>query len=161
MGKGPDLEGVIRNNSSGDFKSEGERKIAYFLDANSFKYRYETGVLVRAGSEKTRIWYPDFYLPEFKTYIEYYGMAGNKCYDTGIKTKDSIYAKTGIDVIAVYPWMFAENWEGYIMRELKRGIYRKYRDLAQKPMWSNSKAASYINGSSPSMGYRKRLNRQY
>ena len=45
------------------FKSKGERRIAYFLDSNSIKYKYEPGVLVDSVGQKPRIWYPDFYLP--------------------------------------------------------------------------------------------------
>lgn len=117
------------------FRSEGERKISRFLDSNSISYRYEPGVLVDSICGRTRIWYPDYYLPEFKTYIEYYGMAGNRNYDPGITTKRSVYKKMRLDVISVYPWMFKENWQGYIMRELKNNYARNYTNLMSKPYW--------------------------
>ena len=62
------LEEMVERKKKPIFKSEGERRIAYFLDTNLIKYQYESGLLVNAADEKTRIWYPDFYLPEFGSY---------------------------------------------------------------------------------------------
>ena len=108
------------------FKSEGERKIAYFLDDNSIRYQYEPGVLVNSSYDKTRIWYPDFYLPAFASYIEYFGMVGKESYDEGIKTKLSTYQQMGMDVISIYPWTFSGDWQQYIMSELEKTTLRRY-----------------------------------
>ncbi|NIO22376.1 MAG: hypothetical protein GTN76_17035, partial [Candidatus Aenigmarchaeota archaeon] len=88
-------------------------------------YHYEPGVLVNSVYEKPRIWYPDFYLPEFGAYIEYFGLVGKQNYDGGIKTKEDAYSKTGLEVIPVYPWTFAGNWQGYIMKELEQITIRR------------------------------------
>jgi hypothetical protein len=144
-GKNQNLENKINETAKLKFKSEGERRIAYFLDNNSIKYQYEPGILVNTAEEKPRIWYPDFYLPEFGSYVEYYGLVGQKNYDKGIKTKERIYSKMGLDVIPVYPWMFAENWQDYIMKELKRSNIRKFKNLNAKPYWSNQKTGTYNN----------------
>ena len=117
------LEGHI---SACPFKSRGERKIAYFLEENNIKYKYESGVLINQADSKPRIWYPDFYLPEFSTYIEYYGMAGNPDYDKGVKNKKVAYAKAGLNVLPVYPIMFSKNWQGYIMNGIKRKLSKTY-----------------------------------
>jgi hypothetical protein len=135
------LEDIANGKKPPHFKSIGERKIANFLSENSIKYEYERGVLVNAGDNKQRIWYPDFFLQEFKTYIEYYGMVGNQNYDQGIKTKQAVYDKAGMDVISIYPWMFKENWRGYIMHELERNTLRPYRSLMAKPYWSNNRSS--------------------
>ncbi|MBF0231908.1 MAG: hypothetical protein HQK65_02570 [Desulfamplus sp.] len=82
-----------------DFKSDGERKIAEFLEDNLIKYRYEQGVLVQSPEKLPRIYYPEFYLSEFNMYIEYYGMAGDPDFDKGINVKESAYALTGLNVI--------------------------------------------------------------
>jgi hypothetical protein len=126
------IEDIVTDEKRPKFKSEGERRIAYFLDKNSIKYLYEPGILVNSAGEKPRIWYPDFYLPEFGTYIEYYGLAGRQNYDRGLKTKQSVYSKMALDVISVYPWMFAENWQTYVMRELERSTLRRYKNLTAK-----------------------------
>ena len=139
------LESMIGGSEYSKFKSEGERRIAYFLDNNSIRYQYEPGVLINSYYGKPRIWYPDFHLPEFKTYIEYFGLAGNPEYDNGIKTKEAMYSKAGLDMIPVYPWMFEENWQGYIMRELKNVAVQRYRKLMNKPYWSKSGTRPYGN----------------
>ena len=155
------LDNIIMRSERPQFKSEGERRIAYFLDTNSIKYQYESGLLVNAAEEKPRIWYPDFYLPEFGSYIEYYGLAGRKNYDRGIKTKEQIYSKMGLDVISVYPWMFAENWQDYIMKELKRSSIRKYRNLKAKPYWSKQKTGTYHNSMPAYFRHSQNFNKRY
>ena len=152
---------MINGKQQPDFKSEGERRIAYFLDTNSIKYIYEPGVLVNSVQEKPRIWYPDYYLPEFKTYIEYYGLAGKQNYDRGIKAKESAYSKAELDVISVYPWMFKENWQEYIMKELKRNTSRRYKNLITKPYWSKNRS-TLNNKFTPAWGgYRRGGTKHY
>ncbi len=141
------LENLLDGNRNPKFKSEGERRIAYFLNDNEIRYQYEPGVLVHPEDRKPRIWYPDFYLPEFGTYIEYYGLKGKRNYDCGIKRKETTYAKMGLDVIPVYPWTFTEDWKGYIMKGIKQGVIRRYNKLMSKPYWSRKCGAGYQRGS--------------
>ena len=156
-----ELEDMVKDGKSPKFKSRGERRIAYFLDKNSIKYQYEPGVLVNSVGNKPRIWYPDFYLSEFGAYIEYYGLAGGKNYDRGIKAKQSVYTKMGMAVISVYPWMFAENWQKYIMKELKRSTLRRYKNLTKKLYKTQHRSITqrYIQPS-PSR-YHGRFNKRY
>jgi len=155
------IEDVIEGKKKPDFKSGGERRIAYFLDSNLIKYRYEPSILVNSDNHRPRIWYPDFYLPEFGTYIEYYGLAGQKNYDQGIKLKETVYSKMGMEVIPVYPWMFAESWQDYIMKELKRSAIRKYKKIEAKPHWSKQKIHTYRNTMPTHFGYSQRFNKRY
>ena len=155
------LEKMIDIKKQRNFKSEGERRIAYFLDSNSIKYQYEPGVLVDSVGQKPRIWYPDFYLPELGAYIEYYGMAGEQNYDKGIKTKNSAYSKMGLDVISVYPWMFANNWQGHVMKQLEGSVTRRYRNLKAKPYWSQRKTHTYHNTLQSKPGYGTGLRKRY
>ena len=120
-GANQNLEFKIKNKTATTYRSSGERKIAYFFDNNSIKYQYEPAVLVNTKNHRSRIWYPDFYLPEFKTYLEYFGLAGQPGYDDGIKKKLTTYSKMGLDVISLYPKMFNKDWRGYIMKELHTG----------------------------------------
>ena len=156
-----DLETKIESKRHRNFKSEGERRIACFLETNSIRYHYEPGVLVNSPYDKPRLWYPDFYLPEFGSYIEYYGLAGRENYDRGIKTKESVYSRMGLSVIPVYPWTFAENWQDYIMRELRQTVIRRYDDLMSKPYWSNSKQSPFHRTSPSAKGYRQPYRQRY
>ena len=130
------LEDFLKgNNSSAQFKSKGERKIAGFLNENDIQYKYESGVLIYQTENMPRLWYPDFFLSEFSTYIEYYGMVGDPDYDRGIRVKETAYAQMGLSVIPVYPHMFSEDWQNYIMKDLKRNIECQYKTLMKKPFW--------------------------
>ena len=141
-----------------NFKSEGEGKIARFLEKNSIQYQYEAPVLVAPVDQKPRIWYPDFYLPRYKAYIEFYGLAERQSYKKGIELKNKTYTKMGLDVIPVYPWMLSGNWQGYLMRELKRKTYRPHNNLMAKPYWTGSKQHSRYN---MNIGYSKRSRHRY
>jgi len=154
-----DLEKMLTANRV-HFKSEGERKIAYFLDDNSIRYQYEPGVLVNTSYDKARIWYPDFHLPEFASYIEYFGLVGNKSYDEGIKTKLSTYRQMGLEVIPVYPWTFSNDWQKYIMDELEKTTLNRYNTLKSKKYWHQQKASSYPKAESRS-GYGRGLGKRY
>jgi len=160
-GVNQDLESALEGKRGPEFKSEGERRIAYFLENNSIRYQYEPGVLVNSSGRKPRIWYPDFYLPEFGTYIEYYGLVGRRNYDRGIKRKESVYSKMGLSVIPVYPWTFAENWKGYIMKELEKTAIGRYRTLKSKPYWSHHRSATHRPFSPKPPIRRQYLNNRY
>ena len=51
-------------------QSQGERRIGDWLAAKGIDYRYDERVMI-SGGDRIR---PDFYLPEFDLYIEYWGM---------------------------------------------------------------------------------------
>jgi len=51
-------------------QSQGERRIGDWLAEKGIAYRYDERMMM-AGGERIR---PDFYLPEFDLYIEYWGM---------------------------------------------------------------------------------------
>ena len=78
------------------FKSRGEEQIARLFDRNNIAYCYEhpTAVVDRG---KTRIWYPDFYLPEYGMIIEYFGVNGNEAYDKQARHKMEVYSVNGLE----------------------------------------------------------------
>ena len=71
------LEDKVRENAPNRYRSEGERRIAATLDQYSIPFIYEQPVSVRYKG-RTQTFRPDFYLPEFNLYIEYYGRVGNQ-----------------------------------------------------------------------------------
>ena len=58
-------------------KSYGELDIANFLTQNSIIYLYEAPYKIDTRTEEHAQYYPDFYLPEYNIYIEYFGIARN------------------------------------------------------------------------------------
>lgn len=58
-------------------KSYGEMDIANFLNHNGIAYLYEHEYELDTRTEEHAQYYPDFYLPEYKIYIEYFGINRN------------------------------------------------------------------------------------
>ena len=70
-------------------------------------------------------------------------MVGDPNYDKGVEVKKTFYSKNNMDVISVYPRMFAENWKYYIMNELEISMKSRYKILKLKPYWSKEKSIYY------------------
>ena len=157
----PTLEHKLRDQGPPDLKSEGERRIADFLESNSIKYHYEPGLLINSVYGKPRIWYLDFHLPEFSAYIEYYGLVGRQNYDEGIKRKEALYSETGLEVIPVYPWTFNDNWQEYIMKELEQITINRYQNLMAKPYWSQSRPDKRETPFTNSIRYHRSFTNRY
>ena len=68
----------------------------------------------------------DFYLPEFGMYVEYFGIVNNPEYDKGIRVKRNVYSKMGMDVIEIYPQMFARNWKEYLINKIEDRVQKQY-----------------------------------
>ena len=55
-------------------KSYGEMDIANFLMQNGIQYIYEQPYEIDTRTSEYGQYYPDFYLPDYKIYIEYFGI---------------------------------------------------------------------------------------
>lgn len=150
------LEDELKKQDTLSYRSEGERRIADFLKTNQIRYHYEQGLLVYSPEGQPRLWYPDFYLPEFGAYVEYYGLAGRQSYDQGVKRKLKTYEAMGHEVISLYLWSFAEDWKGYLMSELRDITQRRYEKLMTKAYWRNSNRPSYGRSASSRNGYKSK-----
>jgi DNA-directed RNA polymerase subunit RPC12/RpoP len=78
-------------------QSDGERRIAEWLTAKELTYRYDERIRIIEGLAVR----PDFYLPEFDVYIEYWGM-DTADYLAGMYRKKKLYAETGKKLISIY-----------------------------------------------------------
>ena len=155
-----DLEERLRIGRKDRFKSEGERRIADFFDSYGIRYVYEQGVLVK-DRDMQKIWYPDFYLPEFASYLEYYGMVGDENYDRCTEHKKTVYSSMGLDVISVYPWTFCNDWNVYIMDSLEEIQNYRIEILSQKQYQPYHPRATYQGNRSTRGGYSRSGARRY
>ena len=81
-------------------KSKGEKRIADFLFEHSVDYKYEYPWRTDSGI----VIYPDFYLPQLKLVIEYWGMEGDKDYDESAEFKRRYWdTKPGYTLIEIFP----------------------------------------------------------
>jgi len=100
-----------------NYKSKGEYEIAKFLNKYNIEFEYEFPITV-VENGKTKIWYPDFYLKEYQTVIEYFGMYNyNETYKLNANFKKKTFQDCGIQFIAVYE--LRDKWEDYILKSMK------------------------------------------
>jgi hypothetical protein len=110
------------------YKSKGERTIASFLDSVKIKYVYEPVVVVNDKSYERR-WYPDFGLPKYDVFIEYFGIENDPVYDERTRYKLETFHENYIDVISVYPSTLRGKYQDYILNELHRNVSGRMSDL--------------------------------
>ncbi len=79
-------------------QSDGERRIAEWLTAHHINYRYDARLRIIEGFQIR----PDFYLPEYDVYIEYWGMDTPR-YKAGMYLKQDLYMHAGKRLISLYP----------------------------------------------------------
>ena len=79
-------------------QSDGERIIADELARLGIAFRYDNRFRIIKGYAIR----PDFYLPEFDLYIEYWGMENNLDYQVGMLEKKKLYQQAGKRLISLY-----------------------------------------------------------
>jgi hypothetical protein len=92
------LQKNIRAKDGTWVQSDGERMICEILDAEQIRYRYDERFRILDGYAIR----PDFYLPEFDVYIEYWGM-DTADYKIGMLKKQQLYQQQGKRLISLYP----------------------------------------------------------
>ena len=87
---------ALRTDDGTAVQSRGERRIADFLSSRRIAYIYDERYRI-AGDIRIR---PDFYLPEFDLYIEYWGMDTPE-YAANMKKKLMLYQRAGKKLISL------------------------------------------------------------
>ena len=100
------------------YKSWGEEQISRFLDRNEITYQYEYPLAI-VDHGKTRLWFPDFRLPEYAMIIEYFGINGKSNYDEQVRHKTQVYKKEGIDGLFLTRDSLRGDWPTRIMGQIK------------------------------------------
>ncbi len=93
-----ELQKTIRAKDGTLVQSDGERRIAELLSTENIRYRYDERFRILDGYAIR----PDFYLPEYDVYIEYWGM-DTADYKIGMLKKQKIYQQEGKRLISLYP----------------------------------------------------------
>ncbi len=83
----------------GRVRSNGERKIARYLENHGIAYEYERPLVLEG-----RKLFPDFYLPEHNVYVEFWGRVNeDSSYRVFMCKKKELYHRHHITVISVVP----------------------------------------------------------
>ena len=109
--KGPEQYGTPSVTLTGQpVRSKGERVIADYLTRHNIAYQYEAEAMTNDWFIfKSRISRPDFYLPQYKLYIEYWGLVdlpdrgARDNYVRTMRWKMAQYHQNNIQFISIYP----------------------------------------------------------
>jgi hypothetical protein len=99
-------------------KSKGELIIDNYLYLNGIQHIYEKKVRIKGHKIKT-----DWYLPQYNTFIEYWGYYGNE-YMKRKKEKLKLYHQTRLKLISIENEMF-QNIYYHLNKFLKKKITQK------------------------------------
>ncbi|MCK9264902.1 MAG: HEAT repeat domain-containing protein [Deltaproteobacteria bacterium] len=93
-----ELQKNIRAKDGTWVQSEGERLICEALNGAGIRYRYDERFRILDGYAIR----PDFYLPEFDVYVEYWGM-DTADYKIGMLKKQQLYQQQEKRLVSLYP----------------------------------------------------------
>lgn len=98
------------------YKSTGEYEIAKFLSSLEIEFEYEFPIAI-TDEDKTKIWYPDFYLKEYQVVVEYFGMYNhNENYKDMADHKKNVFKNCGIQFVPIYH--INKNWQEYLLKSI-------------------------------------------
>ena len=133
-------------------KSYGELDIANFLAQNGIAYVYEQEYPIDTRTSEFGQYHPDFYLPNFDLYIEYFGinrqgevppyfsgkngMSTTQAYQEGIKWKRELHRQNGTRMIEVYAY---EKLEEQLLPKLEERLKKAgvvFTPVSSEEMWA-------------------------
>jgi DNA helicase IV len=107
-----------------EVRSRAEQKIADHFDSIGPRYQYEKELEAGIWIFTEKVSCPDFYLPDYDVYVEYWGMVNvennydRSKYERAMKYKMARYHQLGVKFISIYPknlknldWIFRKKFE--------------------------------------------------
>jgi len=124
-------------------KSYGEMEIANFLYLNGVEYIYEQPYQIDTRTKEFGQYKPDFYLPKYDIYIEYFGIDKNgnppayfqNDYVASMKWKRELHKANHTTMIESYAY---ENFEGILTSDLEKKLLENavaLTPLSQEEIW--------------------------
>lgn len=137
-------------------KSYGELDIANFLARMGVEYIYEHTYEIDTADTQHRGYIPDFYLPEYGIYIEYFGinrngevpayfsasngMTASESYRASMDWKRKIHKKNNTTMIETYAY---EKWEGKLLENLECNLRKKgveFHPISLQELWAENES---------------------
>ena len=137
-------------------KSYGELEIANFLYQNGIEYQYEAPYIIDTRTEEYGQYHPDFYLPGYNTYIEYFGidrdgnvpdfflsrgeLSAKDAYNDAIKWKRETHQQNDTKLIECYAY---ENMEGHLLESLEKRLLAadiQFHPISSDELWAKINA---------------------
>lgn len=105
-------------------RSRAEQRIADYFESIGLEYKYEQEIEAGIWIFTEKVSCPDFYLPAYDVYVEYWGMLNvendhdRSKYERAMKYKMARYHQLGIKFISIYPdnmknldWVFRKKFK--------------------------------------------------
>ena len=105
-------------------RSRAEQRIAEYFDSIGLRYQYEKELEAGLWIFTEKVSAPDFYLPDYDVYVEYWGMLhvsddyDRDKYQRTMKYKMGRYYELGVKFISLYPdnlknldWIFRKKFK--------------------------------------------------
>lgn len=92
-----------------EVRSRAEQRIADYFDRIGLRYQYERELEAGIWIFTEKVSTPDFYLPDYDVYVEYWGMLNveddrdRAKYTREMKYKMARYHQLGVKFISIYP----------------------------------------------------------
>ena len=118
-------------------KSYGEMLIANYLTQHGVRYEYEKAYPIDTRTEEYGQYHPDFYLPDYDIYIEYFGidrkgnvpdyfsekgnLSASEAYQEGMRWKRELHHENGTKLIECYAY---EHFEGDLLKNLEENLIK-------------------------------------
>lgn len=130
---------IINRFQKNSYDSIGEQKIAEYFKRKNIAFVHHPSIKVEKFWHKFSIPFgsikiePDFYLPEFDVYVEYWGMIDNKEYkEKQFDVKKKLYFDNDLDLLSLYPKNLNNldfDFTSKLLEIFKKreGIQRRYR----------------------------------
>jgi DNA helicase-4 len=107
-----------------EVRSRAEQRIADYFDEIGLRYEYEREIETGIWIFTEKVSAPDFYLPDYDVFVEYWGMLNvdneydRSKYTRAMKYKMARYYDLGIKFISIYPdnmknldWVFRKKFK--------------------------------------------------
>jgi hypothetical protein len=107
--------------------SYAENEVATFLKKNHIRWEFQHPVSVKDPDDLTRIWYPDFYLPDLGLYVEVCGAERE-----GYERRKTTFEKNRIPIVFVQTYKDENTWKNYLLMTIKKiheSRWGKVKDL--------------------------------
>ena len=145
-------------------KSYGEMDIANFLTQNGIRYIYEHPYELDTRTGDYSQYYPDFYLPDYNIYIEYFGidregnvpsyfkgkngMSATEEYQASMKWKRQLHSENHTKLLECFAY---EKNEGILLDELEKKLRKasvEMRPKTTQELWAqvSLEGASVLEG---------------
>ncbi len=128
-----------------EVKSYGEMDIANFLAQNGIAYQYEPSYQFDTRTSEYGQYHPDFYLPEYNIYIEYFGInrrgevpsyfkgkqgiSATEAYQASMEWKRKIHAENQTTMVECYAY---EKLENVLLDKLRERLEEKSIQMQPK-----------------------------